>query len=198
LPSNLTTRILTLFLPTPGRRIAQFIILLQEKIWRRWPNLTLKLSDFIPIGGVTNILQGTLFILLLSIEVEVFVAISISVLLSALFNFVANRKFTWRHEFISLTRKHNALWFIPLFIIFCVFTPTVPLKIAGISSFDFFYHISPEISWFIFSGIGLIANFFGAELISFGIITRIIRRITLGQEIQSHSKPIEPTEERLT
>lgn len=179
MPTNLTTKFLTLFLSTPLERIARFCLLLLEKSWRRWPNLTLKLSDFIPIGGVTNILQGIIFLLLLFGGSGVFAATFVSVLLSALFNFVSNRFVTWRHEFVGLSRRQNALWFTPLFVAFYISTPTVILKNVGINSFDFFFGLHPFVAWIIFSGVGLFANFFGADLISFGVITRIIRWVTL-------------------
>lgn len=179
MPTNLTSKFLALFLSTPFEGLARFGILLLEKSWRRWPDLTLKLSDFVPIGGVTNILQGVIFLLLLFGGSGVFTATFVSVLLSALFNFVANRLVTWRHEFVGLSRKQNALWFTPLFLAFYVSTPTVIMKNVGINSFDFFFGLHPFVAWVIFSGVGLFANFLGADLISFGVITRIIRWVTL-------------------
>lgn len=120
-----------------------------------------------------------IFLFLLLAGSGVFVATFTSVLLSALFNFAANRIVTWRHEFVGLTRKQNALWFTPLFIAFYVSTPTVIMKNVGINSFDFFFDMHPFVAWVIFSGVGLFANFFGADLISFGVITRIIRWVTI-------------------
>ena len=175
---NLTSRILIWLSAIPILGIfAELLLHLQHILWRKKPRFIQRLSDFLPIGGLSTLLQAvTLFVLLKEGE-PVIVATIVAVEMSALFNFTANRFITWKERFDGLSRRQSIVWFLPLFVVFNLTTPTVFIKIIGLNSLQYFLGIPILASWLLFEVMGTVLNYIGADKISFGTIAYVIRWI---------------------
>ena len=175
---NLASFTLRLFVKIPILGwLVDWILTLQYICWQKYPDLTIRLSNFLIIGGVSTLIQAGLLFSLNYCGVETFEATTIAVTLAAFVNYVGNREFTWKDRFSTLTRTQQIIWYIPLYLLFMATTPTLYLKVVGIGTLHKF-GIPILVCWIIFETIGSILNFVGAEKISFGCIIWAIRRIS--------------------
>lgn len=178
MPNNLTTKILAPIALIPILGIpARLMLYIQELLWRKKPKLTERLSNFLPIGGVSTVIQAVTLFVLVTNGMTILPATIIAVQASVFFNFTANRLITWNERFVLFTRRQSIGWFLPLFIVFDLTTPSVLLKIVGLTSLEHFLGIPLLLLWILLEGIGTVLNYLGADHISFGVMTYIMRRI---------------------
>lgn len=176
---NLTYKFLLFAKPLPGiGKVAEWLLFLLHKSWNVKPDLVVRLGNFLPIGGLSTVIQLGLLIVLKFANLSTEVATVCAVMLSVFVNFTMNRHITWKDRFSGLSTRQNYLWFLPLFVVFASTTPTVWLKMGGIPALEHLLGWPVVVSWFLFEGIGSVLNFVGADKITFGAVAWIIRRIS--------------------
>ncbi len=175
---NLASTTLRLFAGIPVINKPVYLALrLQYNCWLKYPDLTIRLSNFFFIGGVSTAVQAGLLFGLIHYGVETFEATAIAVILAAFLNFVGNKEVTWKDRFATMTKKQQIVWYIPLYLLFMATTPTLYLKVVGIGTLHNL-GLPISISWIIVEIVGSILNFVGAEKISFGCVIWAIQRIS--------------------
>lgn len=181
MPSTLTSRILESLSRIPVIGILfKLLLRAQYRLWAWKPGLVERLSDFLPIGAASTIVQATILFGMKARGTSTIQATALAVGVSVFVNYVANRQITWKERFSRLSFTQNVMWFLPLFLVFVAFTPTVFMKTAGIPYLESL-GLPVSRAWLIFEGLGVVANFLGADRLSFGLVVRLIERI----EIQS-------------
>lgn len=177
MPENLSGQILQMFLGTPLNHPVRFFLFLQFWLWRRKPSLTERLSNFLPIAGTGSVVQILLLVGLIHAGTHTFLATVLALGAGAFVSFVGNWFITWQDRFVLLTRRQQMVWFMPLLLIFSISTPTIWMKLFGINSLEYFFGVHVLVSWFVFTAMGAVANYLGADVIAFGVIPKIINRI---------------------
>lgn len=137
------------------------------------PRLATRVSWFILVGLTSTLFQGVLLFTLAHEQVSLSIAVPAAVLISGFVNFTLNYLVTWRDRFAGLTTAQRYRWFLPLFVIFAATTPTLWLKIAGITSAQALFGGPLVLSWVLSEGIGAFVNYIGADSIAFGAMARI-------------------------
>jgi putative flippase GtrA len=178
LPTNLTTALLRMLarVPVVGRA-AVLLDCVYLYLWSLRPELVQKLSNFLPIGLFCTVTQASLLFTLKHEGVSTAIATVAAITASIFINYLANQRITWRDRFYLLSRRQYMLWFVPLFFIFIVFTPTIYLKTIGIVALERRYSVPILLSWPVFELVGVAANFIGADKISFGAVIRCLQHI---------------------
>lgn len=175
---NITTSFLRHGLSVPIVSIlASWGLLLQERIWRRYPEITVRLSNFLPIGGFCSLLQ-VLFLASLEMKgVDTLIATAIAVFFGTFTNYVLNRAITWRDRFNTMTKMEKWVSFLPLYLVFALTTFMNLVKIVGVPVLE---HIGlpATVALVMLEIIGAIANFIGADKITFGITTKAIKQFS--------------------
>ncbi len=125
------------------------------------------------VGALSAAVQLALLTILVNSGFTVPAATIVAVHTSALLNFSLNYSVTWRDRFSHLSRPERRAWFLPLYIVFVLTTPTLWLKILGISLLGDRIGGSLVFSWMITEALGAALNFIGADRISFGAMSRV-------------------------
>lgn len=157
--------------------LASWALWLQERIWRRYPEITIRLSNFLPIGGFCSLVQVMLLAGLKLKGVETVTAMVIAVFAGTFINYVLNRAITWRDRFETMTRKQRWVSFVPLYFVFVLVTFMNLVKVIGVPILE---HLgSPALVALIgFEIVGAILNFIGADKITFGVTTGVIKQFS--------------------
>ncbi len=178
MPVTSTSRLLLWLMPPPLGAIASLALKLQRALWRTRPGLVERLSDFVPIGIASIVIQLAVFMLRRQTGMDTLWATFIAVQASVLSNFAGHRLFTWRGRFAGWTTMRSVVWFVPLLLIFVLTTPILWMKTIGITSLRTEFGVPPVVSRVMFEEVGAVANYLSAATISFGLVAKVLGRIT--------------------
>ncbi len=134
-----------------------------------------RLSWYAVVGVISTLVQGVLLFSLTRTGMSVPQATPIAVLLSGFVNFSLNYTITWRDRFATLSRAQRRRWFLPLFTVFAITTPTLWLEIAGITAAQRLIGGPLLLTWIAVKSIGSIVAFVGADRLAFGVMARVAR-----------------------
>jgi putative flippase GtrA len=150
--------------------IARIGLKLQALAWRWRPELTEKLSNFLPIGGSCVFVQFVIMFWCKQWGVEENRANILSTEIAVFMSFQLNRAITWR-ERIPPRRKP---WSIPIhFVIYNVLLPMpwiMVLGFGGLSALGWPWWLS----WCITQLVVVAVNFIVSDRLSFGRVVRML------------------------
>ena len=178
IPDNITLDLLAL-----GSRIpflggaAKIAIASQDWLWIHKPTLVFRLSNFLPIGALSSVVQLVLLRSLLSAGVANETAIIISLQASVVPNFIANMLITWNDQIEELSTRQRLLWFVPLLLAFCALTPTIWLKLIGAPIAARWLSISPFAIVMTFELISVMVNYCSADILFSRFLSGASRRL---------------------
>lgn len=162
---------------TPFKPLCWVTRLIIDPLWRWKPGLANRLSTFLLIGGVGTVIQFNLLFLLHGLGVDLIMATLIGIQAAALWSFTANRFITWRDRFTNLTSRQSIIWFLPLFLVSDITTVTIWVKVVGIKATVDYFGLPLGLVWVVYELTGTVANYLGADKISFGLMARLVSRI---------------------
>lgn len=178
IPDNMTLDLLM-----HGSRIpllggaAKIAIASQDWLWVRKPALVLRLSNFLPIGALSSVVQLVLLRSLLSAGVAAETAIIISIQASVVLNFIANMLITWNDQIEELSTRQRLFWSVPLLLAFQAFTPTIWLKLIGAPIAARWLSISPFAIVATFELISIMVNYYVADVLFSRFLSGTNRRL---------------------
>lgn len=142
---------------------------LQAQAWRWRPELTEKLSDFLPIGGACMIAQLAIMFWCRKWGVEENRANILSTEIAVYMSFQLNRAITWKDRIPPIRR-----WWTTAahFAIYNALLPMPWIMILGFGGLNALIGWPWWITWLVTQLVVVTVNFVGADRLSFGHVVR--------------------------
>lgn len=158
--------------------LAAKLLRVQYFFWKRWPGLVDRASNFLLMGGLTTTTQVGMFFTLKFFGMATLPASLLAVESSIVFSFAANMFVTWRDRIEGLNSQQRVIAVPILFAFFNLFHPAFYILGWGISFTESLLNIPFWAAWAICQTLTVCVSYLGADKVIFGIMVRIISRLS--------------------
>jgi len=151
--------------------IAHMGLRLQAAAWRWRPEITEKLSNFLPIGSSCIFVQLVIMVWIRRWGVEENRANILSTEVAVYMSFMLNRAITWKDR----VRPSNKWWVTPIhFVIYNAFLPMPWIMILGFGGLHALLGWPWWIAWLVTQFVVVTVNFVVSDKLSFGRLARAL------------------------
>lgn len=154
--------------------IARCGIRMQQWCWQKKPELTERLSNFLPIGGSCILVQFVIFTMTRIWGVELTRANILSTEVAVFMSFVLNRQITWKDRLPPTSRWWHVVF---QFIAFNVLLPMPWIMILGYGSLVQHLGLPWLLTWALAQIIVVAVNFAIGDRIIFGLLPKLMQRL---------------------